>query len=314
MKVILYISNFNKIGGVETSVINFAKVMSSHCDLSVVFDKYESLHTLETVANYCTIIQADAQKEFNCDVFIQTTAWGRNIQNKVNAKKQIQIVHADYSYYIKGWNFKYEKHPKTTHHVCVGETVAEAFEKATPYKSDGVIYNFLDPHFKPIKKPKNKKLTLITVSRISGEKGFLRKKQLAEFLDKKGIDYTWDIWGNLANPYAQNMVKSFEGLKNVNFKGVTFEPLKEIANADYLVQLSDTEGYCYSVCEALQTNTPCLITPFRSGDEQIKDGVNGYILPFEMDNINLDKIINQIPKQNGIKEKTTPQDWINLFS
>lgn len=312
-KVIIYISNFNLIGGVETSIMNFVKVMHKHCDLSLMFDNYENVKTLKTASDYCEVIQADYKTKYDCDVFICQTAWGRNVYDLINAKKYIQIVHADYGYYIKGWNFKYEKHPKITHHVCVGNTVKEAFEKATPYKCDAVVFNFLDPYYKPTKKPKNDKLTLITVSRISSEKGFKRKLQLAKILEENNIDYVWDIYGNMASNYAQNIKEQFKKYPNVIFKGITTTALEEITKADYLVQLSDTEGFCYSVSEALQTKTPCLITPFTSGQEQVKNGVNGYILPFEMDNIPLNEIVYKIPVVKGFKDKSVINDWLKLF-
>ena len=57
-----------------------------------------------------------------------------------------------------------------------------------------------------------------------------------------------------------------------------------IARADYLVQLSDQEAYSYSVLEALINNTPVICTPVPSFAEQgVKDGVNGYVVPFDMD-------------------------------
>lgn len=70
-----------------------------------------------------------------------------------------------------------------------------------------------------------------------------------------------------------------------------------IANADYLVQLSDNEGYCYSVIEALTAGVPVLITPCPVFEElQIKNKEHGYILPFDMKNLPIEDIYNHIPK------------------
>jgi len=312
-KVIIYISNFNLIGGVETSVMNFVKVMHKHCDLSLMYDNYENVKTLKIASDYCEVIQADYQKQYDCDVFICETAWGRSVYDLINAQKYIQIVHADYGFYINNTKFKYDKHPKITHHVCVGNSVKEAFKKATPYKCDAVIFNFLDPFYKPTKKPKNNKLTLITLSRITKEKGFERKLQLAKILDASKIDYVWNIYGDLYSNYAKNTKELFRECPNVIFKGITTSPLNEITKADYLVQLSDTEGFCTAISESLQTKTPCLITPFTSGQEQIKNGINGYVLPFDMDNIPLNEIVSKIPIVKGFKDKSVINDWLKLF-
>jgi len=113
--------------------------------------------------------------------------------------------------------------------------------------------------------------------------------------------------------YAKQVVSSFKYCPNVFFRGVTREPFNEINKSDYLVQLSDTEGFAYSVYEAMQVKTPCIITPFASGNEQIKNKVNGYIIPFDMKNINLNEIINEIPIVPAFEELGKEQDWVNLL-
>jgi glycosyltransferase involved in cell wall biosynthesis len=220
------------------------------------------------------------------------------------------MVHADYTYYIKGWNFRYTKHPKVTHHVCVGETVKEAFEIATPHKCDAIIYNLLNPDVPNLPKPKNNKLHLVTVSRLSGEKGFDR---MVKFAEKIPCDYEWNVWGNISGAYAQSIVSKFKRLPKVKFHGVTTEPYIEMAKADYLVQLSDSEGYCYSVIEALQVKTPCIITPFRPGNEQIKHKKNGWIVDFDLKSINFDEIINNIPIVKPYKDLSTESDWLKIL-
>ena len=70
-----------------------------------------------------------------------------------------------------------------------------------------------------------------------------------------------------------------------------------IANADYLVQLSDNEGYCYAVVEALTAGVPVIVTDCPVFKELgLEDGKNCYILPFDMQNVNVNKIYNNIPK------------------
>lgn len=309
----IYISRYNIIGGVERFVENFCKRMLKFYEITLMFDYVEDPNLLFEMSNFVHIIKIDKSKIYFFDYFINSTAWGYDPYNNIESGKVIQIVHADYRHVIATWNFKYLKHKKTTHHVCVGEIVKEAFEVATPYKCDAVIYNLLDNSIKLEKKPKNKILNLITVSRLSGEKGFKRMLDLANQLDLRKIPYVWNVYGNTSHSFAKSIVYSFSEKNNVFFKGVTREPFKEINKADYLVQLSDTEGFAYSVYEAMQVKTPCLITPFASGKEQIKHGVNGYILPFNMKNINFDEIINNIPKVPDFKELGKEQDWVNFL-
>jgi len=79
------------------------------------------------------------------------------------------------------------------------------------------------------------------------------------------------------------------------------------------VQLSDTEGFAYSVYEALQCKTPCIITPFASGNEQIQHGVNGYIIPFDLQGIDFKQIANNIPTVKDFQEIGSEQSWIDFL-
>lgn len=52
-------------------------------------------------------------------------------------------------------------------------------------------------------------------------------------------------------------------------------------------------GFGYTPCEALCLNVPVIVTPCDSFLEiGVKDNVNGFVLPFDMENINVEKIYN----------------------
>lgn len=314
MKVIIYISNWNQIGGVETFVKNFCKRMSKHVDVTLLYDNVASNHLVNEMQEYCTVEKANFKQRYNCEIFISASAWGKCAFDIIDSKIYVQMVHADYRVVISGWAFKYKKHPKATHHVCVGEIVKEGFETTTGLKSDAIIYNLLDNAQKYDKKQRNDKLTLITCSRLSGEKGFNRMHTMAKQLDVKGIDYVWNIFGDDSHDFGKQLLKQFNDCPNVFFKGITTEPFKEINKADYLVQLSDTEGFAYSVYEAMQVKTPCIITPFASGKEQITHGKNGYIVPFEMNNIDYSEILERKLKVGKFEELGKEKDWLKFFN
>ncbi len=142
MKVIVYLSQFNKIGGVERFVLNLYKRLPN---ITVLYDEGSP-----SIGD-----KVDWSKKYECDIFISASAWGRSAFDIVDSKIYIQMIHADYRVIIKNWQFEYKKHPRTTHHICVSETVKEGFEIATPYKCDKVFYNFIDDSLKAIEKPKN---------------------------------------------------------------------------------------------------------------------------------------------------------------
>jgi Glycosyltransferase len=309
----IYISNYNLIGGVERFVENFCKRMSKYYKITLLFDFVEDNSLLFSISEFVDVQKIDKDGIHKFDYFINSTAWGYSPYKNIEAEKVIQIIHADYRHVISNWNFKYIKDPKTTHHVCVGKIVKEAFEEATPYKCDAIIYNLLDNNIKVLKKPKNNILNLITCSRLSGEKGFGRMLDFAKLLENNRIDYVWNVYGSTKGQFAARVISTFKNNPKVVFNGITREPFKEINKADYLVQLSDTEGFAYSVYEAMQVKTPCIITPFASGNEQIKNNINGYIVPFDLKDIDLQKIVSNIPVVPTFEELGKEADWINLL-
>ena len=70
-----------------------------------------------------------------------------------------------------------------------------------------------------------------------------------------------------------------------------------MAKADYLVQLSDSEGYSYSIVEALSVGTPVICTEFGVAKEQgVENGKTGFILPFDMSDIPVEEIYKGVKK------------------
>lgn len=146
-------------------------------------------------------------------------------------------------------------------------------------------------------------LRFVTVSRLGKEKGIQRCIDFAKLIP---FDYQWDIYG-------QGMKFDPTGT-NIVFKGYKENARELIPNYDYLVQLSDCEGFAYSINEALQRKVPVIVTPFPSGFEQVIDGVNGYRVPFKVVEFDHFKLLN-IPKvKTAIKQKSTINDWIEFFS
>src|SRR5690606_3985438 len=130
--------------------------------------------------------------------------------------------------------------------------------------------------------------SFITLSRFSKEKGFERIIQLAELM--KNEDYVWNIYGDTTAAYAKTVIQRLHQYKQINILGVTNTAKDEICKHDYLVQLSDTEGFCYSIYESLSVNVPVIVTNFESAKEMVKDGENGYVIDMDLSNFDINKI------------------------
>ena len=300
--IILYHNNLLKFGGVDTFVYNFVKKMSKFYDILFLYTTANA-ENLERISKYVKTEQYNKNKKYVCDICILASAWGQ-YPDSVIAKsgRYIQMVHADYIR-AKETNFYYQKWFKTTEHIGVSEHVCKIFKELYPTEEITRIYNILDEtqETKTI-------LKLISATRVSKEKGYNRMLKLAQELKKANIKFRWTIFTDL-ELYNQ---KPFD-LEEIVYMKPNHDFMDYITEADYGVQLSDTEGYSYFINECLQYGTPVLCTDFPSVYESVEDGINGYILDMDLKNLDVDKIVNNIPKDFEYKEKCSEKDWIKLL-
>ena len=116
-------------------------------------------------------------------------------------------------------------------------------------------------------------LRLVTTMRSSDIKRPERIKQLAAAFDELDIPYTWNVFTD------KN--------ENTNINGLIYRrripnTMPYVNDSDYLVLLSDSESFSYSVVEALSVNTKVIVTPLEVYDEiGVKDGENAFVVPKE---------------------------------
>lgn len=304
MKIILYHNNLLEFGGIDTFVYNFTKKMSKYVEILFLYTTANKTNLERIKSNVKEIEKYDPNKKYICDICICASAWGQ-YPDSVIAKtgRYIQMVHADYIK-AKETGFYYKKWKKTTEHIGVSDYVCKVFKELYPSENITRIYNVLDnkQETKPI-------LKLISATRVSKEKGYERMLKLANLLKKEKIKFRWTIFTDL-NLYGK---KPFD-LEEVVYMKPCYDFWSYIKEADYGVQLSDTEGYSYFINECLQYGTPVICTDFPSVYESVENEKNGYIVDMNLNNLDLNKIINNIPRNFEYKEKYIEQDWIKLLN
>lgn len=277
LKNVIYFPSFNIIGGVETFCREMALKFGKDYDITIVYKNGDS-QQMKHIAEVARIIRFKDGDKIKCDVFI--FGWGWDILESVEAEKYIQTFHADYI----NRKLNPSPSPKITHRFGVAENTTKGIREHFDWAKDiQTMYNPYTP-----RKPR-KVLKLISPTRLTPEKGYERMKVLCKALDDAGIPFLWLVFTDQPKPSPHpNMV-----VLPCRVEGV----LDYIADADYLVQLSDTEGYSYSIVEALSVGTPVIATDFAVAREQgIEDGKTGWILPMDMSRIPLDEIYKGVPK------------------
>lgn len=281
-KNILYVNDINWIGGVETYLNELLKLYKG-LDVCVV---YKTCHPtqLKRIKKYCKAYKHTGQKLI-CDVCVIN--YDISIIPYICEGATIyQGIHADYDneYYVKN-AYKPPTDDRIDYYIAITKHIADTFSKVA-----GVPRNKIIQIYNPLTIEKSERpLILVSATRLSPEKGEKRMQALAEALDSNGVNYVWFIFTDSGPSIVS---------PNVVYKEPTLEIGKWLDLADYLVQLSDTEGLSYSINEMLYRNKPIIVTPLHYLDELgIKDGVNCYVLKLDCSNVHdIAKKITKIPK------------------
>lgn len=286
MKNIFYFRVINSIGGIETFFYYLAKKYKNY-DITIYYQEgdYEQIKRLKKYVR----VKKYKGEHIKCDKAFFN--FNLDIIDNVEAKEYIQIAHGDY----KAMGIKPNTHKKLTKYLGVSKQVCKTYKEVTGNNTE-IAYNPIE-----IDKPR-KVLNLISATRLTAEKGKDRIIKLAKKLDDAKIPYLWTIFTDnkdaIDNP-------------NIVYMKPRLDIIDYIANADYLVQLSDNEGYCYSVVEALSVGTPVIVTDVPVFKEiGVKNNENGFILDFNLEKVNITDIYE---KSFKFEYKSKKDNWDKIL-
>ena len=276
LKNVLYFPGFNSVGGIETFCYEFGLKYGKDYDITVVYEHGDA-DMMRHIGEVMRVIRYRPGDRIICDTFI--FGYGDAILENVEATEIIQTFHADYI--CRHLNPSFD--PRITRRFGVADNTTKGIRDHYDWAAD--IETMYNPY--TVKKPR-KVLNLISATRLTPEKGFNRMVAFAEALDKAGIPFHWTVYTDKPREFPN---------KSVAVMPHRLDILDFIANADYLVQLSDTEGYSYSIVEALSVGTPVICTDFPVAEEQgVITGKTGFILPMDMKTIPVAEIYKGVKK------------------
>ena len=271
---VFVVNKIQELGGVETYLWEIAKKYHTY-DVVIAYKEADS----KQLARLNKLVRCiRLSKPIYCKRCFQAYEFEYNL---VIADEYIQVIHANYEVQKLPPNIS----PNINKYIGVSKWVCDAYKRLLEQRD---IHKDIEVCYNPISVEKPKKvLKLVSPTRLSKEKGKDRMIKLAEKLNEKNIPFIWLVFTDSDIPNIPNMIKLPPRIDVRDY----------IAEADYLVQLSDTEGYCYAVMEAWLLGTMTITTPVPSFYEQgLRDGINGYVIDFEM--TELDQFIDLI--YNGV--------------
>ena len=272
-QVVLFRSEIDTIGGIETFIYSFCKQMSKYYDITVVYDSIAN-EQLGRLVEICPVVKNNPAVPIFCDTLIVNSI-NEQIPRNISFKKSVQMVHCTKQ---NNWRIPQDR----DYIVNVSQASKDSFGEEA---KDGIVIHNLTATEKT-----HKALLLVSALRVGADDkrgNDARCIKFAHMLENAGIEYIWIYFGNRPMRNApESMI--YGGLKQ-NIKPY-------IAKADYLVQLSGAEAFSYSLLESLEQHTPVIVTPLEQNkDMGIIDGENAYIVPFEVDGFDVKKIL-KIPK------------------
>lgn len=297
MKIAFYIPHFNNIGGIESWIYYISRIYGDNRNITVYWVSGDEKQ-VDRLRDKFKVRKFYYQK-IDCDIAIFCARVPDAEMLAFDAKKaRVQFIHACYSVAYGASNFT--PSPLIDRYIAVSQTAADDFYNLTGVKPE-VMFN---PVY--LEKPR-KVLKLISATRIARDKGSIWEKMkiLASKLNAANIPFIWLVFTNNVDvkPDIRGIVIMPSELKITDY----------IAEADYLVQLSKTEAFAYSIVESLALGTPVLVTNFAAATEMgIVDGKTGYIFDMDMTNVNVDEIYNNIPKFD-YTVKNSNKEWETLL-
>ena len=285
---LFYFNTLNCIGGVETFFYQLAKKYGKKYDITILYRQGDE-RQIKRLSEYVRVRKYRPGETVRCKRCF--TAFNCDLLDFIEADEYIQMLHGDY----KSIGVIPNRHEKIQRYIAVSEIVRKSYEDITGDNAV-VSHNPYTPE-----KPR-KVLRLVSATRLTPDKGWWRMEVLAHALEEAGVPFTWEVFTD--SPHAATS-------PNIIFRQPRLDILDFIADADYFVQLSDAEGYCYAVVEALCAGTPVIITPFKVAAEiGVEDGKNGFILPFNMENLPIEAIYKGLKK---FKYTPLPDKWDELL-
>ena len=218
------------------------------------------------------------------------------VADKVKAKKKVCWVHTDYTRIGLNRNIELDVWRHYDNIVCVSEEVKRTFCEVFPELQSRsiVIENILSPAFvrrhvesepRPSDMPAAENgFTLLTIGRYCAAKKLEEIPAICRLLTQKGVDVKWYIIGyGGSDEYIRRAIID-EGMEeHVILLGKRENPYPYIKACDWYVQPSRYEGKSVVVREAQILGVPVIITDYPTSSSQVKDGVDGIIVPMDVD-------------------------------
>lgn len=249
---------------------------------------------MDNVDNYRYLVQRHGyicDTEFDCAVSFHGQSPERllNLLYRIHAKKKLAWIHGEFNNPQDHYRRMNRYYSRMDHLFFVSNhTMNSFFDKFSVDRGKCIVYynpidarEILDkallrcePEFDP------GYINLLTVGRLSPEKGQDMIPAVARRLLDKGFNVRWYVVGDGdTRGKVESLIQEHRVAGQVILLGTRTNPYTYMKNCDIYVQPSYTEGYCTTICEAGILGKAIVGTKPSGGIyDQITDGEDGLIV------------------------------------
>lgn len=258
-QVVIWTAKTFEIGGIESFIYNFCMTMKDDYDITVLYNLMAESQ-IDRLEPYVQVVKNDVERNVVCDTLIVNRLTDV-IPSNIRYKQVIQMCHTCNEH--NGWTIPQNRDRL----ICVSDASKSSFDGES---DKGIVIR------NPLAKMAVKtSLLLVSATRLdTADKGQKRMLKLARELNNAQIPFLWLYFSNVE-------------LENAPHNMICMSPRLDVANyiamADYLVQLSSYEAFCYSIVESLSCGVPVICTDLPVLPEiGVKDGENAYVVPMDI--------------------------------
>lgn len=305
---IFYFQRLCPIGGTEQFLYEIAKKYQDY-DITVVYSDADP-QQVKRLRQYVRCVKHKKGDIIKCNKAFFN--FNLDIINDVEANEYWFVSHANYEelHRVLGGYIPPISNPKLTHYMGVSQF---ASDKLAEYgKKIGKPIKVMRNYNPLTLEPKEKILHIVSAGRLDDPvKGGARTMKLIEALDKYCEDHNRHyIWTIFTNQTKEVKLAS----KNVVFMKPRLDVRPYIADADYLVQLSnDMETYGYSINEAWGYGVPVVRTPLTVCNELPLTEDMSLVCDWDMSNV--DEIAKEMFERKSKSFTYTPpaDSWLDVL-
>lgn len=212
------------------------------------------------------------------------------VVKRIKATKKIGWIHFDVEKFGFNSNESCEIYNHFDRIFAVSDMAKEHFIRKMPHLFDKVetFYNIVSSDLIKQQARKglvnwnnNGNLRLLTVGRISPEKGQNYAIEALKILVEKGYSVKWYFVGDgYFRNDCENLVMKYHLEEHVAFLGTKKNPYPYMKDCDIYVQPSRHEGYCITLAEAKVFGMPIVATDFVGAREQLCERKNAEVTGF----------------------------------